>query len=146
MPFNLQLPELIVIMAIALIVFGPKKLPEIGKSLGGALRQFNKARNDFMESINSEVDRDEPEHTVAASTAVADTGSAALPAPAGRRLEYPEPLDTDDADALPYGSAFQAEEGDSQPSFRTTQPEGDPVTFASAEPRLAAQGAGEGKD
>jgi len=40
-------PELIVIFIVALVVFGPKKLPELGKSLGHGLREFNKAKNEL---------------------------------------------------------------------------------------------------
>jgi TatA/E family protein of Tat protein translocase len=43
----LGLPELIAIFIIALVVFGPKKLPELGKSLGRGLREFNKAKNEL---------------------------------------------------------------------------------------------------
>ena len=41
------IPELIVIFIVALVVFGPKKLPELGKSLGHGLREFNKAKNEL---------------------------------------------------------------------------------------------------
>ncbi|HVL30919.1 MAG TPA: twin-arginine translocase TatA/TatE family subunit [Solirubrobacteraceae bacterium] len=40
MPFNVGPMELIVVLAIALIVLGPKKLPEVGKSLGKGMREF----------------------------------------------------------------------------------------------------------
>jgi len=43
----LGLPEVIAIFIIALVVFGPKKLPELGKSLGRGLREFNKAKNEL---------------------------------------------------------------------------------------------------
>jgi sec-independent protein translocase protein TatA len=43
---SLGMPELIVIFVIALIVFGPSKLPDLGKSLGEAIRGFKKAVND----------------------------------------------------------------------------------------------------
>jgi TatA/E family protein of Tat protein translocase len=43
----LGIPEVIAIFIIALIVFGPKKLPELGKSLGKGLREFNKAKNEL---------------------------------------------------------------------------------------------------
>ncbi|MFN5539822.1 MAG: twin-arginine translocase TatA/TatE family subunit [Candidatus Melainabacteria bacterium] len=43
MPFNLGFPELILIFAIGLLLFGPKKLPELGKSLGDALSNFKKS-------------------------------------------------------------------------------------------------------
>src|SRR5436190_23992871 len=44
---NLGFQEMIVILVIALIVFGPKKLPELGKSLGKGIREFKKATNDL---------------------------------------------------------------------------------------------------
>ena len=45
--------EMIVILAIALIVFGPKRLPELGKSLGNGMREFK-------DSVTAKVDSDEP--------------------------------------------------------------------------------------
>ena len=53
---SIGMPELILIFVIALIVFGPKKLPEIGKSLGKGLAEFKKASEDFKQSIQKEVD------------------------------------------------------------------------------------------
>src|SRR5436190_19283516 len=44
---NLGFQEMIVILVIALLVFGPKKLPELGKSLGKGIREFKKATNDL---------------------------------------------------------------------------------------------------
>jgi sec-independent protein translocase protein TatA len=53
--FGLGIPELIVIFVIALIVFGPKKLPELGKSVGRAMAEFKKASQEFQESMHSEM-------------------------------------------------------------------------------------------
>ena len=50
--FNMSLPEILVILAIALIVIGPKKLPDMAKSLGKALGEFKKATSAFKESID----------------------------------------------------------------------------------------------
>ena len=50
--FNMSLPEILVILAIALIVIGPKKLPDIAKSLGKALGEFKKATSTFKESLD----------------------------------------------------------------------------------------------
>ena len=44
-------PEIVVIFLLALLVFGPKKLPEIGRSLGNAIREFRKATKEFTSSI-----------------------------------------------------------------------------------------------
>jgi sec-independent protein translocase protein TatA len=58
-------PEIIVIMLIALLLFGPKKLPEIGRTLGGAVRELKKAAREFTSSIEniSADDHDDTNHT-----------------------------------------------------------------------------------
>lgn len=121
--FNLGPAEMMIILALALIVFGPKKLPEIGRGIGNALREFNKARNDFMHTIQSEVDRDElPAYSPPSYTEEAGAGSGYSGYgydETGGGLETPAPLEPESADALPYGSDFNVVEGDSQPSFRT---------------------------
>lgn len=49
--FGIGMPEMILILAIALIVMGPKKLPDLAKSLGRAMREFKKATNEFKETM-----------------------------------------------------------------------------------------------
>ena len=49
-------PELFLIMVVALIVFGPKKLPEIGKSLGRMIGEFKRASADFQRTVEDEVE------------------------------------------------------------------------------------------
>ena len=49
------MPELIVIMVIALIIFGPRKLPELGKSLGRSLNEFKKASTDLQNTLEQEI-------------------------------------------------------------------------------------------
>jgi TatA/E family protein of Tat protein translocase len=49
-------PELVLILVLALIVFGPRKLPEIGKSMGKMLAEFRKASNDFKRTIEDEIE------------------------------------------------------------------------------------------
>ena len=53
---NLGPTEILVILVIALIVFGPRKLPELGKSLGSAMAQFRRASDDFKRSWEQEVE------------------------------------------------------------------------------------------
>ena len=88
---NLGFPEMIFIFVLALIIFGPKKMPEIGRQIGRALAEFRRASNEFKDQIETEIRQMEvetnapqyvsepvapPEHTVAAG---AGAGSEALP-------------------------------------------------------------------
>lgn len=52
--FNIGMPELLIILAIALIVFGPNKLPELAKAVGRAMREFKKATEEVKESFEAE--------------------------------------------------------------------------------------------
>jgi len=94
---NLGMPELILILVLALLIFGPRKLPEVGKQVGKALGEFRRASNDLKRTIEDEMDRadrDEkraaepepapvaavpPEGTVAASAAVTPASNAVTP-------------------------------------------------------------------
>ena len=52
---SVGLPELIIIFTIALIIFGPRKLPEIGKSLGKSLAEFKRASNELKNTLDEEI-------------------------------------------------------------------------------------------
>jgi sec-independent protein translocase protein TatA len=56
---SLGVPELIFIFALALLIFGPRKLPEIGRTIGRGLSEFRKASTDLKRSINAEMIEDE---------------------------------------------------------------------------------------
>jgi TatA/E family protein of Tat protein translocase len=55
----LGFPELIFILVLALLIFGPKRLPEIGRTIGRGMAEFRKASNDLKRTINTELALDE---------------------------------------------------------------------------------------
>jgi sec-independent protein translocase protein TatA len=56
---SIGFPEILLILALALLVFGPKKLPEIGRSIGRALREFRRTSDEIKEKIEEEIQADE---------------------------------------------------------------------------------------
>ena len=55
----LGVPELFLIFVVALLLFGPRKMPQIGRSLGRAIGEFRRASNEFKRTIEDEVAADE---------------------------------------------------------------------------------------
>ncbi len=70
---SLGMQEIIVIFVLALIIFGPRKLPEIGKSLGRGLQEFKKASNDLKRTWEEEVQLEKEKETM--NTLLNDTSS-----------------------------------------------------------------------
>ena len=52
---SIGMPELIIIFVIALIIFGPRKLPELGRSLGKSIGEFKRASNDLRSTLEEEI-------------------------------------------------------------------------------------------
>jgi TatA/E family protein of Tat protein translocase len=52
---SIGMPELIIILTIALIIFGPRKLPELGRSLGKSLGEFKRASNELRNTLDEEI-------------------------------------------------------------------------------------------
>ena len=76
---SLGMPELIVIFVIALVVFGPRKLPELGRSLGRGIAEFKKATNELQSTLDEEI-RHEAQGTDTATSKAATEGSASATA------------------------------------------------------------------
>jgi TatA/E family protein of Tat protein translocase len=79
---SLGMPELIVIFVIALVVFGPRKLPELGRSLGRGIAEFKKATNELQNTLEQEINADEQRTRAANATppdGVTHTADAVAP-------------------------------------------------------------------
>jgi TatA/E family protein of Tat protein translocase len=71
---SIGMPELIIIFVIALIIFGPRKLPELGRSLGKSLAEFKRASNELKSTLEEEI-RIEEQQQQRAETAKAVTAA-----------------------------------------------------------------------
>ena len=69
-------PEVILILVVALIVFGPRRLPEIGKSMGRMLAEFRKASNDFKRTIEDELEAEKSRESQPAPSPAPEVAAA----------------------------------------------------------------------
>ena len=112
--FDIGLQELILIFVIALLVFGPKNLPQLGRSLGRAMREFRRASDEFRSTIETNLQINEPDPSpsvapepVAVATNVGTASAEALP---DSVLDPHAPVEVGVLEAPP-GEAFVAQRG-----------------------------------
>jgi sec-independent protein translocase protein TatA len=106
---NLGFGEILLILVLALVIFGPRRLPEMGRSIGRSMREFRRAASDLRAEIETDMDVEEPPRVPARSARAraATTGGAA---------EAED--DTSDAGS----SAEQAASGETPEADRTSPP------------------------
>ena len=98
---SIGMPELVIILVIALIIFGPRKLPELGRSLGKSIGEFKKASNELQRTLDEEIRLEDTKEQRARVRAEQDSAIAAAqpltpaaPAPAVEPVVEPrvEPI------------------------------------------------------
>lgn len=119
---NLGFPEMIFIFLIALLIFGPKKLPEVGRQIGRFMNEFKRASNEFRSQIETEINNldVEPRQTILAPI------SAPIGAVASGELTQPG---TVDHAATPAVEHFQAVQADPPTQPVLLDASGSPVTL-----------------
>ena len=95
---SIGMPELIIILTLALIIFGPRKLPELGRSLGKSLGEFKRASNELRNTLDEEI-RLEEERSSAQRAATPPPVAVAAPV---------EPVVLTDADSNGRADDIQA--------------------------------------
>jgi sec-independent protein translocase protein TatA len=127
---SIGMPELILIFVVALLVFGPKKLPEIGKSIGKGLAEFKRASDELKKTIEQEIEQGKNEVSTVreqvASIPASLRSAASLegnPAPAGESAGSPVSA------AIPGAESSSSQAGGmpSEPAGTIPQPDSRPI-------------------
>jgi sec-independent protein translocase protein TatA len=128
--FGIGLPEMGLIMIVALLVFGPKKLPEIGRSMGKALKGFQEASKEFETEFKKEADR--LEKSVAEPMKATLEKPRALAADTAAALDKDEPVEAEIIEAVEAVEAVEAADvaGDATEALSNDSAEGDTTEAA----------------
>jgi len=123
--FNIGLPELLIIVAIALIVFGPNKLPELAKAFGRAMREFKKATEEVKESFEAETkELEEFKHTLTDENLLADLAEQISPPEPATEETSANPEPSIPGETPPFEEASAQTEGEKDGEEKKVESEG----------------------
>jgi TatA/E family protein of Tat protein translocase len=110
--FDIGLQELVLIFVIALLVFGPKNLPQLGRSLGRAMREFRRASDEFRSTIETNLQMNEPDPIPPSFTpAVEPTAATAEATPLAEPVPVADGAATAAEPAVDVGEPYVAQRG-----------------------------------
>src|SRR5207245_7143007 len=116
--FDIGLQEMLVIGVLALLVFGPSKLPELGRMVGRALREFRRASDEFRSTVETNLHINEPDPPpVTSAPTVSEPAMATLPseteplAPETSDVALTDVALTVDAEPIEHGEPYCAQRG-----------------------------------
>ena len=125
---SIGMPELIIIFVIALIIFGPRKLPELGRTLGKSLSEFRRASNELKSTLEEEIRLDEQR-----------TSAPAIPPAPAHPAEQANPstpvYETEQADS----PAYEPEPADASASVQDPEPADSPEAPGATDDAAAPQ-------
>ena len=91
---SIGMPELVIILVVALIIFGPRKLPELGRSLGRSIGEFKKASNELRSTLEEEIRVEDHRDSRAAMRAEQNSAVAAASAMPPTPVQTPDVVTT----------------------------------------------------
>jgi TatA/E family protein of Tat protein translocase len=108
---DIGLQEILLILAIALLVFGPKRLPELGRALGRAMREFRRASDEFRSTLETNLQLNEPDPTPSAAT-ISEPPPPPVVQPVGApRSEAGPSIQSESEPAVVSGEPYVAQRG-----------------------------------
>ena len=112
---SIGMPELVLIFIVALLVFGPKKLPEIGKSIGKGLAEFKRASDDLKRTIELEIEQGKQEAASVREQVTGIVSAAVGSTAASAETSAAPPAAVDTTEGRPPAPAQAVQPPDSRP-------------------------------
>ena len=110
--FDIGLQEMLVIGVLALLVFGPSKLPELGRMVGRAMREFRRASDEFRNTVETNLHINDPDPPPPEPTPAIATEAVATPLPSELEPASPESVTAVAQEPAPeHGEPFVAQRG-----------------------------------
>jgi len=136
----LGVPELIIIFIVALVVFGPRKLPELGRSLGKSLSEFKRASNELRNTLDEEIQNEDRRAAMAKSSPTTPTPANTGISTPDTDYEAPEDAYNSSGDYEHQADDYRVAASDPEPLADAAQPASAAAEPQETEPETVARG------